>query len=298
MSDNDAPVSTDVYPAPGDAPGDAHRAPDSSRGPASPLRIPVGDAMRRYWLIVLLPTLLLLGTGIYFGVTRAPRYTSEARLTVGRVDVDPASLATFASATQALASAYSRAVEAQSVVLPVARRLRMTPAQVRREISASPVPDSPVIRVKATTGSKARAVALANVASGALVAYTTTLNRTSADSSRLLDEYRAVSLRVSQDQRRLNALGVDAPKARAAAQAELAADSLQARSLASAFQTSQQGIGASKLVGVLTEATGASSDRTPKLQLLGFAGALAGLLLGLAAASLLANRRARRSMIE
>ncbi len=212
---------------------------------------------------------------------------------------DCRALATFASATQSLASAYSRAVEANNVVNPVARRLHMSPDDVRGHTSASPIPDSPVIRVRGTGSTGRVATELAAATSDALVTYTTTLNRTSEDSNRLLSQYRAISEKVSREQRRVDGLGRNDPRSKglAAAQAQLATDTLQARSLSGAFQSSEQGRGSSKLVGVLTEATSASSDRMQKLQLLGLAGALAGLLVGVALATLRASGRARRSLL-
>lgn len=273
------------------------------RPPAPPPRVLMWDAVKRQILVVLIPTILLLGVGIFIGLHRAPQYTAEARLTVGRLDVDPASLATFASATQSLASAYSRAVEAPAVLDPVARRTGLTPDQVRGGVSASPVPESPVIRVQATRDSEDSAVAVANATSDALVRYTTTLNRTDGDSRRLLAQYRAAALERSTLERRRDRLvrrdGVGrnsvSRSALNRADADLETAKLRAGSLAAAFQASEQGLGSSKLVDVLTSATGASSDRSSKLQLLALAGGLAGLLVGLALAILRANRLARRS---
>jgi capsular polysaccharide biosynthesis protein len=260
-------------------------------------RVLVSDAIKRQWPIVLLPTLLLLGLGIYLGLSRAPQYTAEARLTVGRLDVDPASLANFANATQALAGAYSRAVDAGPVVDPVARQLKLTPNQIRAKVSASPIPESPVIRVVATDTSAGRAVTLANSTSTTLVQYTSTLNRTDTSSARLLAQYRAASLEVNTLQDRHDQLQrVHASKSSISAlDADLSAARLRAQAVSTEYQATEQQRGTSKIVGVLTQATGASNDRTSKLELLALAGALAGLLLGAAIATLRVNRMVRRS---
>lgn len=269
-----------------------------NRIPASVPRVLVSDAVKRQWPIVLVPMLILLGVGIFLGLSRTPEYTGEARLTVGRLDVDPASLATFASATQALASAYSRAVTAEPVVTPVGKRFGMTDDEVRGKVSASPVPESPVIRVQAKDDNAGTAVALANATSDALVRYTTTLNRTDTDSRRLLTQYRAASLEVGRlRDRRGRLVRNNAPKSQIVAlDAELSAARLRAESLGAAYQSSEQGLGSAKLVGVLTRATDASNDRSSKLQLLALAGALAGLLIGVAIATLRVNRLARASL--
>jgi hypothetical protein len=183
------------------------------------------------------------------------------------------------------------------VVAPVARRLRLSEDQVRAKVTASPIPESPVIRVIGKDGSSTRAIVLANTASDALVRYTTTLNRSDTDSRRVLTKYHNASLEVSSLKDRRDQLIRDrASKAKiAAVKADISAASLRAQSLGVAYQSSQQGLGSSKLVGVLTRATGASSDRSSKLQLLALAGALAGLLLGAAVATLRVNRLVRRS---
>jgi len=267
------------------------------RPPSPPPRVLLWDAVKRQVNVVLIPTLILLGVGVGIGLQRSPEYTAEARLTVGRLDVDPASLATFASATQSLASAYSRAVEARGVVDKVAASVGMSSDQVRGAISASPVPESPIIRVTATGNSSERAIALANATSGALVRYTTTLNRSATDSQQLLGRYRNAALRVSTLERRRNRLASNAgrPEALNRVEADLETARLQASTLSAAYQSNQRGAGSSKLVDELTSATGATSDRWSKLQLLALAGGLAGLLLGLAVAMLRANRLARRS---
>jgi capsular polysaccharide biosynthesis protein len=265
--------------------------------PPGPPRVMVSEAVRRQWPAVLLPMLILLGVGIYLGLSRAPEYTAESRLTVGRLDVDPASLATFATATQSLASAYSRAVSAEPVVAPVAKRLDLTDDQVRAKTSASPIPESPVIRVLGKDGSSTRAIQLANATSDALVRYTTTLNRSDTDSRRVLAQYHAAALEVSRLKDRRDVLVKDqASKSKiAAVKADIDSASLRAQSLGTAYQSSQQGLGSSKLVGVLTRATSASNDRQSKLQLLALAGALAGFLIGAAVATLRINRLVRRS---
>ena len=115
--------------------------------------VSITEAFRRGWLLILIPVLLFAGLATYIAMNRQPTYTADSRLTVGRVDISPSALATFATATQSLASAYSRAVEANAVVNPVAKRLNVSSAAVRGATLATPVPESPVIRVTAKADS-------------------------------------------------------------------------------------------------------------------------------------------------
>jgi capsular polysaccharide biosynthesis protein len=261
-------------------------------------RVPVWEAVKREWAIVVLPALLLLGLGLFVGLSRPPKYTAEARLTVGRLDVDPAALATFASATNSLASAYSRAVAAEPVVRRVSRRLRIPESTVRARVSATPVQDSPVIRVMATGKQEQPTARLANATALALATYTTTLNRSNADSNLLLKQYHKASLDLSRASDRRNGLKQQAaPKDElGAAEADVRSARLRANSLATAYESSQAGKGASQLVQPLAGASGADSDRLSIMEILAFAGLIAGLLIGIAVATVRANQFARVSL--
>jgi capsular polysaccharide biosynthesis protein len=264
-------------------------------------RVPVWEAVKREWAIVVVPALLLLGLGLFVGLSRPPKYTAEARLTVGRLDVDPAALATFASATNSLASAYSRAVAAEPVVRRVTRKLKIPESRVRARVSATPVQDSPVIRVMATGKQEQPTVRLANATARALATYTTTLNRSNADSTLVLKQYRKASLDLSRASDRrdgLKQLGKGAvPKDElGAAEADVRSARLRVSSLATAYQSSQAGKGASQLVQPLSDASSADSDRLSIMEILAFAGLMAGLLIGIAVATVRANQFARVSL--
>jgi capsular polysaccharide biosynthesis protein len=273
---------------------------------AEPPGVSIPEALRRGWLLVLIPIVLFMGVAAYVGLTRTPQYTAETRLTVGRVDVSPAALATFATATQTLASAYARAAEANAVVNPVAKRFGVPPGAVRGSTKATLVPDSPVIRVSAQGASAREATGLANATADSLVSYTTRLNRSTQDSKRLLRGYAAAALELSRAEARVADLKQEVKDTESSLaksrliQAESAQRSatLKSDSLANAYTSSQQGLGSTKLVQKLTEATGASSDRMQVLQLLLFIAAVAGVLVGLALAVLRATRRVRAALLD
>jgi len=262
-------------------------------------------AARRYWPVVALVALLFTAAGVYAADRRPPVYTAEARLAVGRVDISaPGALSSFALATQALASQYSRSIDAEGVTGRVAPRLHLTPLQVSQRISASPIPQSPIMRVFARGADAPHAVALANASSDALVAYTTALNRSNPDSPRLLQRFRSASTDVLKARSRLDAARrrhangpTDATRASVlSARVDLSVAQLRAETARVAYDTSTRSQAATSLVQVLQRASAATSDRRRFMQFFGFAGLLAGLAVGVALATLLAKRRLRRHL--
>ena len=108
------------------------------------------EALRRELPIALLPVILLVGIAVAIGLARTPEYRSEARLNVGGLNLTQQSIQGYTAAVQQLAIAYARAIDATRVVNPVARELRIPPTDVVDRVSADPIQNSPVIRVRAT----------------------------------------------------------------------------------------------------------------------------------------------------
>jgi uncharacterized protein involved in exopolysaccharide biosynthesis len=281
--------------------------PPTTEPPVSRLvpRITPLTAARRHWFIVAFVTLLFTGAGVAAGWLRPPQYTAQARLVVGRIDVSaPGALGSFTAATQALASQYSRTIDAQGVTRRVARRAGMTPQAVAARVSATPIPQSPVMKVFATDTSAAEAVRLANLASDALVSYTTALNRSNPDTARLLSRYAQAAGQVVSRQARLRRQlrRYDAkPSRRKLAQVQrtrvdLRVAQLRSQTLRNAYSASTESQAATALVQVLERAFAGTSDRMRYVQFLGFLGFVAGIAAGLALATLRANRLLRRSI--
>lgn len=268
-------------------------------------RVTTLTAARRHWLLVAFVTLLFTGAGIAVAVVRKPVYTAETRLVVGRIDVSaPGALGSFTVATQAIASQYSRSIDAEGITRRVATKANLTPGQVATRVSATPIPESPVIKVFARDTSAGDAVRLANLASSALVTFTTQLNRSNPDTSRLLTRFTASSRDVVVQEaqlRRLRRSYVAHPTRAArdqmqATEVKLRVAELQRDTLREAYDASTQSQAATSLVQVLERASGAVSDRLRYLQFLGFIGFVAGLAVGLALATLRANRLVRRRL--
>ena len=109
-------------------------------------------------------------------MARQPTYSSSSRVNVGRIDVSSQAIPGFVASIQALASTYSRAVNAQAVLQPVATKLHTTPGALGGRVSASPIPNSPLFAVTATGKSPNDAIELANLVTASLASYVSRLN--------------------------------------------------------------------------------------------------------------------------
>jgi hypothetical protein len=123
------------------------------------------------------------------GLLRAPVYSAKAELVVGKtVQLNNlAAIPGLAAAGQQIASDYSRLISTAIVSNEVEKKLH---GPLGGSLSASPIPQSPVIEVSATAPSSRHAVALANAGSAALVIAVNQLNeQQSKASSQLLQRY-------------------------------------------------------------------------------------------------------------
>lgn len=266
-------------------------------------RIGVFAAAARHWGLVLVAVLAFGAAGVVFAALRKPTYTAESRLSSAHLDVSNiAALPGALQAGQGLAAIYSRAITASAVVNPVAAQLHASPGSIRNRLSATPVPTSPLVRVMATGTSARSAIDLSNRALKSLVTYAATLTRPSSPPASLVSQFRTASLQLSAAQR---------AQARAQKTYNLAPTPANRASLDSASATTsyaqlrqdtlrltyqqlvQAGSGA-PAAEVSSFATSASSDRTKKAEIAIFIGVLAGLIVGLAAATMRANRLSRR----
>jgi capsular polysaccharide biosynthesis protein len=248
------------------------------------------QAVARHPFLTLLPILVLVGAAVALGLTREPTYTSDARLSVGDLNPGQQTAPGVVEANQQLASAYSRAITAEEVVQNVSERTRMPPGVVASRLSASPVPKSPLMTVKATGPTRAQAVRLANAATGALVGYVRSVSAANAGANDALRRYQEAQAAVKRAEDRLNnaVTPADIDKARSA----LAGAKLKARGLKGAY-LAQAGSSGTTPVAVLNRAEDASSDSTKTLRLYVVIGGLAGVFLGVALATSVASRRHR-----
>ncbi|HMJ01563.1 MAG TPA: hypothetical protein VK506_01405 [Conexibacter sp.] len=255
--------------------------------------------MRRYWYLVALCVLLLAGLGIAYGLHRAPTYTATAENVVQVLTPSAAQLPGAVSAAQDLASSQARLIDSDGIAGPLARRLDTTIEYVTDNVSATPVPSSTVIRIEADGASEDDAVLLANAAARAFATYVNAQTRTDGEGDEVLAQYRAATNAYQRElaaQQGIERAGDAAsPTERMRADAAVDAAQLRRQALSGQYQTVVQSRGTAPRVKTFVVARDASSDRVPTLQIAVFGGAVAGLLIGGGLATLLANRRSRRS---
>lgn len=290
----------DPVPEPGHGPD---TGPGPEPGPASRESVTVLDAVRRRPWAVAIPVVLLVALAVLAGLSRTPTYTADTSLSVGRFDVSSASLPGFASAIQSLSSAYARLIGADAVVDPVARELRVSPRAVVANVSATPIPDSPLLNVEATAPTSARALKLSSLASDSLVNYISADASQAENTTTDTTQYRDLLLALSQaelQQKKLTSAYNERPGAAVRGQLDQVSAQIKVLQLhidaihASAVSTPAIGAAAG-IPSVIVRPRAAVSDRTPTLERYGFIGLAVGAVLGVAFALLLARRRVGRS---
>ena len=255
--------------------------------------------------MAVLPVIVLVGLAVLYSEDRQPVYEAEARQAIGRVDVSqPGALAGFQSATRALASSYSRSIVAPAVVDPVARATKLTRDQVRSRLKATPIPESAVISITGNGPSEREAIAVARGGARALDAYVARLNRSNPNARRLFRQYRRASRRLSDRRFAVQQAKRDADPDRSAAenrriqqlQRGLDEAQLNTRVAAENYAIARRSESNVSILQTISLPESATSDRDTNFQIVLFGAVVAGILLGIALASLLANRQARRAL--
>ena len=127
------------------------------------------ESVARRPLLALLPVLVLVSLAVLYSVARAPVYSAEARLLVGSIVRNYTPAAGLIDANQELTDIYSRLVGSPDHLDLVAQELG---AEIPADsLSASPVPESPFIRIEATAGTQEEAIRRADAAAAALAEY-------------------------------------------------------------------------------------------------------------------------------
>jgi uncharacterized protein involved in exopolysaccharide biosynthesis len=282
--------------------------------PLGPLR-----GVVRRWPFVVAVTVLLLAAAVAAALAQKPTYTASADINVGRVDVRVQSLPGYVAGAQALASSYSRLATSDEIVMPLGRRLRLPPADVRSRLGASPVPEATMFRIYGSGESVEDAVRFTGAATDeieALVKRTDSGEQEIADS---LNAYRqqsrsAASLRLRIERLRDEQTAASStstsptasptPSAAARRRArdrlsdeiarlQVALDTAQLKMqvLGSRYQERGGELAATAGIQVISRPVTATSDRGRTLQRLLAIGLVAGLLLGAALALLVDRRR-------
>jgi capsular polysaccharide biosynthesis protein len=261
-------------------------------------------AVRRHWITALIPVVLLVAAAVQVGLKRTPRFTATANVAVGPVFVDsPVGMASALQGTESLASVYSRLIDANAVVDDTSRRLGQGALPESWTVSATPIAESPIVKVTAVAASERQAIELVNAASASLVRYVNREGNADDDSKAIARLYSRAALRFRQRAEVRRGLTARYKRDRTAAnrrardRAAAAADTalLRRDGLLGRYQTAVQGVSATPPLRVLTSATDARSDRYTTLQILVFVGLLGGLAAGAALALLRTPRSPGRS---
>lgn len=264
------------------------------------------DAIRRNLLLAIGPILLCVAAAVAVGLARTPVYEAEARLAIGGIDFTaPGALSGFATASEALASTYSRAIDAQ--VVRDAAGEAVNGFDSADGLTASPLPESPVIRVFGTSSDEERAVTLANAAAAALLEYADTFNDAGGEGEdRFFDAYQEAATAVQQAQVRRDAAQAvfDRDPSRVnrralvGARTELVTAELREQAAAQNYIAATGSRVAVAQVQELSRARTATSDRGSRIQIYVVVGLLVGGLIGAALAVFRANAVLRRRVIR
>jgi len=255
-------------------------------------------ALRRHWLLALLPIIVLVPVVGVVAAKRTPKYSAEARLMAGQLNLSTAAaVAGYAQASQDLASTYPLMIYANPVIGRVARQLHISSAAVASGLTATSVPSSSIVRVDATAGSAKQAIDIANAASAALIHYVASFNRNNSDSPRLQKALLAANVAYEHAVAQMPSTS-QGPLDPAGQRLKAKVDTARAAvaGLTSVYQQSLLNESASSLLRPLSSATGATSDKTRKLEIALFAAVIAGAILGVGLATLRANVVARRAL--
>lgn len=285
--------------------GDERYQPEDGPAPpqrnGGPPRRTLADAVRRFWVLALLPVLVLGAAGVYAGRSKPPTYSAMATINVGKSDIATQATPGYLVAAEALASSYSRLVTSQNVAVPAAKAVGESPAKAASSLTAVPIPNEPTFTISATGSSSAQATALANAAVQALNRNVATSATQQGGPSQLLAKYRAAQARsvtlqatasrlqgkLSAQQSGVSTTGhvsqAQVTKAKVAAQTA----TLQAQALSQQYLNLSQS-GVAPTLQVLDSPTGATStNRRTNMEKYGVIGAVAGLVIGIAFAALL-----------
>jgi capsular polysaccharide biosynthesis protein len=278
----------------------------------------VGRSALNHPVLVAILAILGLAVGIGIGYAHAPTYSAQAQLMVGKTSTLAADqIPGLAAGIQSLASDYARLATSSGVVQGTENALGVK--KLPGSLSATPVPQSSVIDVNASAPTTAQAVALANAGAATLVKV---IAATTADTVSQLKpllngynqeegQYLALTAESNMVQHQLDVLyariGNHSPSPAQAAQevqlnnkivalqSQASAAQLQANAYNNQYNSALPPLTTQEeLVQQTSAAQYNGSDRKSWIEAAGLLGIIGGLVIGLAGASLVDSREARR----
>ncbi|MDQ3504060.1 MAG: hypothetical protein M3486_10710, partial [Actinomycetota bacterium] len=125
----------------------------------------------RHPVLALFPIVALLVLGIGAALGTPAVHTAQAQVLVGRVDVESTAVPGFVAANENLAGLYARIAETSVIAAPVGDALGLSSGQVLSQVAASPIPETSIVRVEASSDNSQDAVVLAAEVADKLITY-------------------------------------------------------------------------------------------------------------------------------
>ena len=268
-----------------------------------PERVDAISAMLRYPLLVIIPILVLVAVGFALAGKKHTTYKAESQVLIGQpAPGTSGQLPGVVQAEQALAGIYAREIDFNQVLVPLARRQGTTPAAISSRLSAAPDPQSPLVRIFATGKSTADAVALANGAAAKFASAMNSINQSNGSTNNAFGSYQGAVIayqralaKQRQIQEKLTNAGenpstsTDPSLLKATVATQVA--ELHQTTLATQYESLLATQNNAPRLSVFQSAVGATTNHASNLEIYVFGGVVAGLLIGAASATLLANRR-------
>ncbi len=268
-----------------------------------------GRSALLHWPLVAVLAILGLVVGAAAGYVRPPTFQASASLYVGKTLAlnNTAAIPGLADAATQIAGDYARLINTSTVVQNTEQLLGR--GDLGGTLTASQIPNSPQIVVHATASSSDTAVKLASAGSRALVNAVNQLNQSStAQLNDLLTQYQKLESQISQLQQEQQSLqgqiasatGAGTPVTSlqtrlATVQTQLSTAQLQAGAVQNQYQTQYTPLQQEEqVIAPVGAASSQGSDRKRAIELGAIIGLVAGLVIGVAGASLIDLRADRR----
>jgi capsular polysaccharide biosynthesis protein len=277
----------------------ANGPPPVVRQPA-PASVDAITAMIRYPLLVIIPALIIGVLGAVLANRKITTYTAGSQILVGSPAPGTAGeLPGVVQAEQSLASIYAREIDFDAVVRPMARRFHASRADIASRLSATPLPDAPIIKIAATADTPRRAIGLANGAGAKLASFVNHQTQSAAPANTAFGSYQQAATalaRARAHQQQIAHMSLP-PNSRAVlnAAADVQVAQLVQSTVGSQYQNALGTQQNTPRLNLFQSATAADSNRKPTLEIYVFGGVVAGLVIGAALATLLARRNAIRA---
>ncbi len=272
--------------------------------PVTPL-----EAVRSHLALCAVLVFVCIAAAVGYGLAQPGVYQAESRLAVEGASLSAQAVPGFALASQELAANYARYVNNAEEQLSLESDIG-APEDSVVEVTASPIPESNVVRIEASALSPETAVEAAEyladdlrrtvnessvrneAANEALAAYTDISGQVaSAEQARNAAQNAVDRVVAGVEEGNLGALR----QAAAAAAAQLAILEIQQTALGERYRALvAENVGTASQLTVVQEAVSTGGDLAARLQRYGVAGAAVGGLLAVVASTLLERRRVTR----